>query len=128
MEEHARSLALTQGVKPHRQLGHPLLDRLAANEASLIDSYRSICEALDDKAAITPAAEWLIDNFHLVERQIREIRLDLPPRYYRAIAQARRRSVCRPATGVRTGLGVRRAHRQPVRCRCLVRIHPRLSG
>jgi cyclic beta-1,2-glucan synthetase len=85
MEEHAQSLALTQGVKPQRQPGHPLLNRLAANEASLIDSYRSICEALDDRAAITPAAEWLIDNFHLVERQIREIRLDLPPRYYRQL-------------------------------------------
>ena len=63
----------------------PLLDRLAANEASLIDSYRSICAAVDDKAAITPAAEWLIDNFHLVERQIREVRLDLPPAYYRQL-------------------------------------------
>ncbi|WP_206377553.1 glucoamylase family protein [Sphingobium sp. TB-6] len=30
-------------------------------------------------------AEWLIDNFHLVERQIREVRLDLPPRYYRQL-------------------------------------------
>ena len=115
-------------VKPHRQLGHPLLDRLKANEASLIDSYRSICTAVDDKAAITPAAEWLIDNFHLVERQIREVRLDLPPRLLSPIAQARRRPLCRAAEGVRAGLGVRRAHRQPVRCRHLVRLHPRLSG
>src|SRR4051794_26863829 len=76
MVEHARSLALAQAVGPRRQLGHPLLDRLAANEVSLIDSYRSICTAVDGKAAITPAAEWLIDNFHLVERQIREVRLD----------------------------------------------------
>ena len=86
MEEHARSLARAQAVKPHRELGgHPLLDRVAANEASLIRSYRSICGAVDDKAAITPAAEWLIDNFHLVERQIREVRLDLPPAYYRQL-------------------------------------------
>jgi cyclic beta-1,2-glucan synthetase len=85
MEEHARSLARAQAVKPSRQLGHPLLDRLAANEASLIDSYRSICAAVDEKAGITPAAEWLIDNFHLVERQIREVRLDLPPAYYRQL-------------------------------------------
>jgi len=85
MEEHARSLARAQRVKPQRQLAHPLLDRLKANEASLIDSYRSICTAVDDKAAITPAAEWLIDNFHLVERQIREVRLDLPPPYYRQL-------------------------------------------
>lgn len=85
MEEHARSLAHAQIVKPHRQLGHPLLDRLAANEASLVQSYKAICSTVHDKAAITPAAEWLIDNFHLVERQIREIRLDLPPGYYRQL-------------------------------------------
>ena len=35
--------------------------------------------------AITPAAEWLLDNYHLVEEQIREIRADLPPGYYRQL-------------------------------------------
>ncbi|MEO8455575.1 MAG: hypothetical protein ABI454_10470, partial [Sphingomicrobium sp.] len=55
MVEHARGLARAQAIKPQRQLGSPLLNRLAANEASLIDSYRSICAAVDDKAAITPA-------------------------------------------------------------------------
>ena len=38
-----------------------------------------------EERAITPAAEWLIDNYHLVERQIREIRADLPPGYYRQL-------------------------------------------
>ena len=33
----------------------------------------------------TPAGEWLIDNFHLVERQIRQISTDLPPGYYRQL-------------------------------------------
>ena len=36
-------------------------------------------------AQITPAGEWLIDNFHLVERQIRQISTDLPPGYYRQL-------------------------------------------
>lgn len=71
-------LARAQTVKPYRQLGYSLLDRLADNETSLVQSYRSICSAIVDKAAITPAAEWLIDNFNLVERQIREVRLDFP--------------------------------------------------
>jgi cyclic beta-1,2-glucan synthetase len=34
---------------------------------------------------ITPAAEWLLDNYHLVEEQIREIRQDLPPGFYRQL-------------------------------------------
>ena len=35
--------------------------------------------------AITPAAEWLIDNYHLVEKQIRQIRSDLPAGYYQQL-------------------------------------------
>ena len=82
---HAQSLAAAQVIRPHRQKGRPLLDRLADNEASLLLSYQSICGAVADGAAITPAAEWLIDNFHQVERQVRQVRLDLPPRYYRQL-------------------------------------------
>jgi cyclic beta-1,2-glucan synthetase len=39
-------------------------------------------------AAITPAAEWLVDNYHVVERQIHEVRADLPPGYYQLVARA----------------------------------------
>ena len=35
--------------------------------------------------AITPAAEWLVDNFHIVEEQLREIQDDLPAGYYRKL-------------------------------------------
>lgn len=34
---------------------------------------------------MVPAAEWLLDNYHVVEEQIREIRDDLPPGYYRQL-------------------------------------------
>jgi len=34
---------------------------------------------------VVPAAEWLLDNYHLVEDQVREIRDDLPPGYYRQL-------------------------------------------
>ncbi len=36
-------------------------------------------------SAVAPAAEWLLDNFHLVEGEIREIRRHLPTRYYREL-------------------------------------------
>ena len=71
--------------------------------------------AIDEGRAITPAAEWLIDNYHLVEKQIREIRADLPPGYYRQLPKLADRAVRRLSAGVRHGLGVRRPHRQPVR-------------
>ena len=51
----------------------------------LLAAYRDVAKAVDAGAAITPAAEWLIDNFHVVEKQIREVRVDLPPGYYRQL-------------------------------------------
>ena len=85
LEEHARSLAAAQAVTAGEQKGASLVKRLAENEAVLVATYRNIAEAVDAGAAITPAAEWLVDNFHVVEKQIREIRADLPPGYYRQL-------------------------------------------
>ena len=85
LEDHARSLAAAQTVSQGERRGALLSRRLAQNEAALVAAYRDIAEAVDAGAPITPAAEWLIDNFHVIERQIREIRADLPAAYYRQL-------------------------------------------
>lgn len=85
LEEHARSLAAAQLVEPRLARGHALSGRLADNGAVLLETYRAIAGAIAEGGAITPSAEWLIDNYHLVEKQIREIRSDLPPGYYRQL-------------------------------------------
>jgi cyclic beta-1,2-glucan synthetase len=48
-------------------------------------AYRATAAAVGDGRPITPAAEWVLDNYHLVEEQIREIREDLPPGFYRQL-------------------------------------------
>jgi cyclic beta-1,2-glucan synthetase len=58
---------------------------LRDNESVLLEAYRAIANAVGESRAITPAAEWLLDNYHLVEEQIREIRDDLPSGYYRQL-------------------------------------------
>ena len=85
LEEHARSLAVAQPVARRSERGHRLAGRLADNADALLDVYRRISKAIEQGRPITPAAEWLIDNYHLVEKQIREIRGDLPPGYYRQL-------------------------------------------
>jgi cyclic beta-1,2-glucan synthetase len=62
-----------------------LSGRLADNGAVLLHAYRMITKSIDEGRAITPAAEWLVDNYYLVEREIREIRAALPPGYYRQL-------------------------------------------
>jgi cyclic beta-1,2-glucan synthetase len=85
LEQHADSLAAAQPVTAKPAAGRPLAARLRDNEAVLLEAYRAIASAIGQGRAITPAAEWLLDNYHLVEEQIREIRDDLPPGYYRLL-------------------------------------------
>ena len=85
LEEHARSLAAAQLITLKPTRGHPLGGRLADNGTVLLDAYRMIAKGIDERRAITPAAEWLVDNYYLVERQVREIHSALPPGYYRQL-------------------------------------------
>jgi cyclic beta-1,2-glucan synthetase len=85
LQSHARSLAVSQKVADKPTRGLPLAARLADNGAVLLSAYRTIAAATDDGHVITPAAEWLIDNYHLVEKQLRQISADLPPGYYRQL-------------------------------------------
>ena len=85
LEQHAESLAAAQSVSSQPQRGRPLTKRVRANDEALLDAYRVIAAAIANKHPITPAGEWLVDNFHLAEDQIREIRTDLPPSYYRQL-------------------------------------------
>ncbi len=85
LEQHAESLAAAQSVSSRSERGRPLAKRVRDNDEALLEAYRVIAAAIKDKHPITPAAEWLIDNFHLAEDQIREIRTDLPPSYYREL-------------------------------------------
>lgn len=59
-----------------------LLPRLEDNGRQLEGAYKTLVEAIRSGRAISPAAEWLVDNYHIVEEQLREIRQDLPRGYY----------------------------------------------
>jgi cyclic beta-1,2-glucan synthetase len=85
LELHARSLAAAQPVTTKPPAVWPLRRRLDDNAAVLLAVYRASAAELDSGRGTEPAAEWLLDNYHLVEAQIREIRDDLPPGYYRQL-------------------------------------------
>ena len=86
LEHHAQSLAEAQHVTIGKPLPvQPLSRRVKENADILLRSYRTCARALQAGQTIAPAAEWLLDNFHLVEQQLRQIRDDLPPGYYRQL-------------------------------------------
>jgi cyclic beta-1,2-glucan synthetase len=74
----------------------PLLQQLARNGRLLVQAYRRIAAAAAASASIstenvgvrftlTPDAEWLLDNFYIVEDVLREVRRDLPQGYYKKL-------------------------------------------
>ncbi|OQW65793.1 MAG: cyclic beta 1-2 glucan synthetase [Nitrospira sp. ST-bin5] len=84
MEQHGKTLAglhqLSQGQAPDR-----LLSRLAENEGVLIGVRDLLAEAVKATRRITPAGEWLLDNFYLIEEQIRLAKRHLPKGYSREL-------------------------------------------
>ena len=83
MEHHALSLAAAQSVTTRNAPVPSLRARLDQNGRALLAAYRGAGRAVEAGLTITPAAEWLLDNFHIVEAQLRQIKGDLPPGYYR---------------------------------------------
>ena len=84
MKQHGRTLAAQHKLSP----GHApdqLLARLAENESVLIGVHRLMTEAVSASRQITPAGEWLLDNFYLIEEQIRTAKRHLPKRYSREL-------------------------------------------
>jgi cellobiose phosphorylase len=84
MKQHGKTLAAIHvpafGRAPDR-----LLPRLAENESVLIDTRNLLTEAVKQSRRITPAGEWLLDNFYLIEEQIRTARRHLPKGYSRTL-------------------------------------------
>ena len=79
LERHARTMAGWHEVTTTRgRGGDRLLERLSDNEDVLRDAYELLTAAVTRGRQITPAAEWLIDNFHLIEQQVMTARQHLP--------------------------------------------------
>ncbi|MBC7966270.1 MAG: hypothetical protein H7Z17_10140 [Fuerstia sp.] len=80
LERHARIIAGAHRLASG-QADDKLLPRLAENERVLVDTYDLIAAAAARDRRIAPAAEWLLDNFYLIEEQIRSTRRLLPRSY-----------------------------------------------
>src|SRR5206468_4576778 len=83
LEERARALAasFTLARDPRRK-ARPFFSRLEDNARVLRAAYRVLADDVHRGEFVPPAAEWLLDNFHLIEAEIRGIRHDLPRQYY----------------------------------------------
>jgi cyclic beta-1,2-glucan synthetase len=81
LEGHARRLAPECALAPPRRGGSPLLGRFVQNERVLNRVHDQLLARGDRRAIRSIDAEWLVDNFYIIEDSLREVRRDLPPGY-----------------------------------------------
>ncbi len=84
LEHHAEYLA-SQRTSSSPRKAPALSARLRENGRILLRCYRTIAEVIRNEGTITPAAEWFVDNFHIVDEGLRDVRNDLPEGFYRQL-------------------------------------------
>ena len=92
LAERARQVAASQRLAPPRtthpfQAPGPLLRRLDDTRRVLAAAHARLGAAAESGADVGPAGEWLLDNNHVVQEHLREVRESLPPGYYRELPE-----------------------------------------
>ena len=84
LAERARAIAAAQRLQPAGAGSRrtPLLARLDDSRRIFADARARLAEAAEREMDVGPAGEWLLDNFHVVDEHIREVRESLPRSYY----------------------------------------------
>jgi cyclic beta-1,2-glucan synthetase len=78
LAEHAIELARAHGQPSMRATAGPLRQRFAQAKARVRQAYEILARNERGRRDPSPAEEWLLDNSHVVDDQIREIHEDLP--------------------------------------------------
>jgi cyclic beta-1,2-glucan synthetase len=83
--QHGRSLGETHRATRASPFAATFFPRLKRNICTLREAHQYIGVQARTGYDISPAAEWLLDNFHLIEAQLEEIHDSLPRSYFRAL-------------------------------------------
>jgi cyclic beta-1,2-glucan synthetase len=85
LQEHARRLATTHQVDPKPIRNIELLKRLDWGLEWIQQVCLDLSEATRLEQCVPPTTEWLLDNEYILESNARDVRLNLPRRFYRQL-------------------------------------------
>lgn len=85
LQDHAREIAHTAHVLTGIHHGKPLMARLRENAERLNQAQRHFATALQNERTIPLGAEWLLDNYYIIETQLNQVSHDLSAKYYREL-------------------------------------------
>jgi cyclic beta-1,2-glucan synthetase len=99
LEEHAADLARVHGsVSKEAQRG-ALRERFVEARANIERAYGLLMKGPSRRREMSPAEEWLVDNSHIVDDQVREIEEDLPAGYLAKLPRLGHGAIDNPMRG-----------------------------
>ncbi len=88
LQDLARTLATRMPVVLGHRAAHTLA-RLADNVRRLDEAHRQLAADARRHEYVGPAGDWILDNYHLVDAEVRALRRDLPWRFYQRLPVVR---------------------------------------
>src|SRR3989344_938197 len=86
LKEHARKMGHSDRVQTNLRSAYPLPKRLWENQKRLTFIHKKFSESqAADKTILPPSAEWLVENFYLIQDQIRQSKADLSSGFYKRL-------------------------------------------
>ena len=85
LEALAHRLAVEQPASRRTSSGPYLLDRLEGQTELLRKAYQYFAGTSREELSYSYAAEWLLDNFYIIQQALRQVKEDMPPGYYRKL-------------------------------------------
>ena len=82
LEAHALALAAAHAVSADPRRARPLLPQLDESGARLEEAYQFLSTIARTDPQPVASEDWLRDNYHVVQDQVREVRQDLPRKFY----------------------------------------------
>ena len=91
LEAYASAWAQQERTLPQGERGLRLLPRLADNERVLVAAQKRFSETARQGSPLSSSAEWLLDNFYVVQEQLRLVQQDLSRGYYHELPKVANR-------------------------------------
>lgn len=82
LEENARKLSISHTVSTKKHVLNWPVGQMNEDYKYILEVYRGLNVSVEAKRAVPPAGEWLLDNFYVIEEQVKSIRKDLNKKMY----------------------------------------------
>lgn len=85
LENSAKKMAAFHSDVKKKNSKRKIMKSLKRSYSKIIKAYEYIDKDITERKEIIPAAEWLMDNLYLIEKEYKDIKHNMPKKYYKEL-------------------------------------------